>query len=32
MYLAVNDSIMDGSLRPIMLGPDYTPGTKEGDF
>ena len=31
-YLGVNDSIMSGSLRPIMLGPDYTPGTKEGDF
>ena len=31
-YLEVNDSIMSGSLRPIMLGPDYTPGTKEGDF
>ena len=23
---------MSGSLRPIMLGKDYTPGTKEGDF
>ena len=31
-YLGVYDSIMRGSLRPIMLGPDYTPGTKEGDF
>lgn len=31
-YLGVNDSIMSGSLRPIILGPDYTPGTKEGDF
>lgn len=31
-YLSVNDSIMNGSLRPIMFGADYTPGTKEGDF
>lgn len=31
-YLVVNDSIMSGSLRPIILRPDSTPGTKEGDF
>lgn len=31
-YLEVNDSIMNGSLKPIMLGPDYIPSTKEGDF
>lgn len=31
-YLNANMSIENGSLRPIMLGADYTPGTKEGDF
>ena len=31
-YLDVSGALMRGSLRPIMLGPDYTPGTKEGDF
>ena len=31
-YLNTNMSIENGSLRPIMLGSDYTPGTKEGDF
>lgn len=31
-YLWVNDSIMSGSLRPIIMEPDYVRGTKEGDF
>lgn len=31
-YNEANQSLLHGSLRPIMLGPDWTPGTKEGDF
>lgn len=31
-YTAVNTSLMSGSLKPLMLGKDYTPGTKQGDF
>lgn len=31
-YLDTTKSLMIGSLRPIILGPDYIPGTKEGDF
>ena len=31
-YLETTKSLMHGSLRPIMIGPDYIPGTKEGDF
>lgn len=31
-YLYVNDSIMNGSLKPIMMTPDYIRGTKQGDF
>lgn len=31
-YNEVSNSLTLGSLRPIMFGPDYTPGTKEGDY
>lgn len=31
-YASVTNSLNAGSLRPIMLGKDWTPGTKEGDF
>lgn len=31
-YNEVTQSLVAGSLRPLMLGKDWTPGTKEGDF
>ena len=31
-YQEATNSLMAGSLKPIMLGKDWTPGTKEGDF
>jgi hypothetical protein len=31
-YENVTKSLMQGSLYPVMFEPDYTPGTKEGDF
>lgn len=31
-YEFVTESLQKGSLRPIMKGKDFTPGTKQGDF